>query len=605
MKIIKNFVDNIHNEAYKDGYVSPGLEADSYVLLGGRREESLNGAWNFSVDMYDNCLRAKWFLEEETNSEGRRVPLDYGFDDWEEIPVPGVWNLAKPEYFYYEGPAVYSRRFFFNDDREGHVFIRFGAVAYEARIFLNGIFLGVHKGGSTPFCVEVTGHLKKENRLIVIADNTRRQDQIPSENTDWFLYGGIYRSVSLLCLPQIYIKDMKVFLEDREKKKISVSVILGGSQCFEEGEAVFSIPGLHAKARVPFGKDGKGQITFEARDLSLWSPENPRLYEVLLEYKVHGKTVDQVRDRMGFRTIETRGREILLNGKPIFLRGVCLHEETEEHGKAVTKEDIRQAFCRAKEMNCNFLRLAHYPHTEWASKLADEEGLLLWEEIPVYWWIDFSNPETLKDAKNQLTELMARDFNRASVVIWSVGNENPDTDERYHFMRQLAETAKEYDPGRLVSAACLVDAVNLRISDRLEGHLDVIGFNEYYGWYDPDYEKLTAILEGSKPEKPVVISEFGADGYPADGKGGCKVRGSEAEQEEIYKKQVEMFKKTDYIQGTAPWILFDYRTPKRLGTYQKGYNIKGLVTADRKREKPAFSVMKEFYEEVRKHEQTD
>ena len=200
---------------------------------------------------------------------------------------------------------------------------------------------------------------------------------------------------------------------------------------------------------------------------------------------------------------------------------------------------------------------------------------------------------------------MARDFNRASVVIWSVGNENPDTDERYHFMRELAEAAKAYDSSRLVSAACLVDAVNLKISDRLEGHLDVIGFNEYYGWYDPDYEKLNAILEGSKPDKPVVISEFGADGYLSDGKTGCNVRGSEEEQKEIYQKQVALFQKTDYIQGTAPWILFDYRTPKRLGAYQKGYNIKGLVTADRKREKPAFSVMKDFYEEVIKHEQTD
>ncbi|MEY8354863.1 glycoside hydrolase family 2 TIM barrel-domain containing protein [Lachnospiraceae bacterium 54-53] len=605
MKLIKNFVDNIHNEAYKDNYLSPVLEADSYVFAGGRREESLDGSWNFSVDMYDNCLRARWFLEEETNPEGRRVPLDYGFDDWEEIHVPGVWNLAKPEYFYYEGPAVYSRRFFFDNTFEGHVFLRFGAVSYEARIFLNGAFLGVHKGGSTPFCVEVTDHLKKENRLLVVADNTRRKDQIPSENTDWFLYGGIYRSVSLLCLPRVYIRDMKVFLEDRENKKIHVSVALGGARQTEEGEAVFSIPELQAEAVVPIGSDGKGQVSFEVRDLSLWSPENPRLYQVLLEYRIHGKTADQVRDRMGFRTIEARNGKILLNGKPIFLRGVCLHEETEEHGKAVTRDDIRQAFSRAKEMNCNFLRLVHYPHTEWVSGLADEEGFLLWEEIPVYWWIDFSNPRTLRDAKNQLTELMARDYNRASVVIWSVGNENPDTDDRYDFMRQLAETAKEYDPGRLVSAACLVDEVNLKISDRLEEHLDVIGFNEYYGWYDPDYEKLTAVLEGSRPDKPVVISEFGADGYRDQKESGPRVRGSEEEQEEIYKKQVEMFGKTGYIQGTAPWVLFDYRTPKRLGTYQKGYNIKGLVTADRKREKPAFSVMKEFYEEVRKHERTD
>ncbi|WP_394526761.1 glycoside hydrolase family 2 protein [Lacrimispora sp. JR3] len=605
MKQIKNFVDNIHNEAYKDHYMSPILEAGSYVLSGGRKEVSLNGNWNFSVDMYDNCLRAKWFLEEKTNSEGRRVPLDYGFDDWEEIPVPAVWNLVKPEYFYYEGPAVYSRRFFLKENPGGRVFLQFGAVSYEARIFLNGVFLGLHKGGSTPFGVEVTKELKEENRLIVIADNTRRQDQIPSENTDWFLYGGIYRSVSLLFVPDIYIKDMNVHLNDRENKEIKVSVSLGGCERFLEGEAVFSIPELQLETVISIGTEGEGQAVFKADGLSLWNPEDPKLYEVFVKLRIRGQVLDEVRDRIGFRTVETKGRKILLNGKPVFLRGACLHEETEEHGKAVTKEDIRQAFKKAKEMNCNFLRLAHYPHTEWASQLADEEGILLWEEIPVYWWIDFANPHTLKDAKNQLMELIKRDFNRASVVIWSVGNENPDTDERYHFMRELAETAKAYDPSRLVSAACLVDVVNLKISDRLEGHLDVIGFNEYYGWYDPDYEKLNVILEGSNPDKPVVISEFGADGYLPDGKAGSNVRGSEEEQKEIYEKQVAIFRKTDYIQGTSPWILFDYRTPKRLGAYQKGYNIKGLVTADRKREKPAFSVMKDFYEEVIKDEQAD
>ncbi|HBC99100.1 MAG TPA: glycoside hydrolase family 2, partial [Lachnoclostridium sp.] len=140
-------------------------------------------------------------------------------------------------------------------------------VSYEARIFLNGTFLGVHKGGSTPFCVEVTEDLKENNRLIVVADNTRRQNQIPSENTDWFLYGGIYRSVSLLCVPQTYIKDMKVSLTDREKKEISVSVALGGFEDFKEGEVVFSIPELKVVEVVPLGADGRGQLTLNAGDL--------------------------------------------------------------------------------------------------------------------------------------------------------------------------------------------------------------------------------------------------------------------------------------------------------------------------------------------------
>lgn len=585
-KEIKNFVDNIHNDTYKNAYQSPRIQASDWIVKGERMEESLDGLWNFSIDMYDNCLRAKWYLEQGVNEEGQRVPLDYGFDDWETVSVPGVWNLAKPEYYYYEGSAVYSRRFFYEKQDEDRVFLRFGAVYYEARIFLNGVFMGLHQGGSTPFCVEVTSALKSENRLIVVVDNTRKKEQIPSDNTDWFLYGGIYREVSLVRLPNIYIKDFKVWLSDRIKKEITVEVELSEQT---DGFAVLELPGLQIKKEIPV-QAGRGTITVQADHLELWSPEAPKLYDVLISWQK-----DVVKDRVGFRTIETVGNQIVLNGQPIYLRGVCVHEETQEHGKAIDEKDIQTIFAKAKEMGCNFLRLAHYPHTEKVSKLADEVGLLLWEEIPVYWWIDFENPATLEDGKNQLRELIQRDQNRASVILWSVGNENPDTDARYEFMASLAILAKNMDSTRLVTAACLVDTVNLQIADRLEQHLDLIGVNEYYGWYDPDYGKLVTILEHSHPKKPVLISEFGADGAA------CvfeeeEVRGSEIEQKIIYQNQIAMFQKTKYIQGIIPWILFDYRTPKRLGKYQKGYNIKGLITADRKHKKLAFQEMKEFYD---------
>lgn len=590
---IKNFVDNIHNATYKDAYAAPPILASQWILTGGREEELLDGAWNFSVDMYDNCLRAKWYLEQEYNEEGRKVPLDYGFDSWEEIVVPGVWNLAKPEYYYYEGTAVYTRRFHYENQGENHVFVRFGAVYYEARVFLNGVFLGIHKGGSTPFCMEVTAHLKSENRLLLVVDNTRRREQVPSDNTDWFLYGGIYRSVSLLRLPESYITNVKVWLNELETREICATVTLSDADA--SGEAVLEIPGLNIQKTIVI-EAGKGLINLQAEHLELWSPESPALYEVNLTWGT-----DTVTEKIGFRTIETHGNQIVLNGQSIYLRGVCMHEESEANGKAVTESDIRIMFSKAKKMGCNFLRLAHYPHRSLAAKLADEEGLLLWEEIPVYWWIDFENPETLCDARNQLQELIQRDQNRASVIIWSVGNENPDTDARYHFM---AELARNMDATRLISAACLVDTANLRIADRLEEHLDVIGLNEYYGWYDPDYEKLVQILENSKPGKPVLLSEFGGDGaacvYEDE-----DVRGSETEQEAIYRRQLEMFEKTPYIQGTIPWILFDYRTPKRLGKYQKGYNIKGLITADRKYEKLAYRVMQDFYGKKKEEESSE
>ena len=416
---------------------------------------------------------------------------------------------------------------------------------------------------------------------------------------------------------------MKVGLSGRRGREITVEATAEGAagSSFSDFSAFFEIPEIGVCEIMDFNSDGTGCLKLKVPELELWSPEHPRLYTVVLTlYDGENRAIDQITDRVGFRTIETEGRSILLNGRPLFLRGVCLHEDSKDHGKAVTKAEIREAFCLAKEMNCNFVRLAHYPHTEWAARLADEEGLLLWEEIPVYWWIDFANPDTWKQAKSQLGEMMKRDANRASVIIWSVGNENPDTDERYRFMADLAEYARKSDPSRLISAACLVDTVNLRIADRLEAHLDVIGLNEYYGWYDPDYSKLGTILEQSAPEKPVIISEFGADGAFAAEEGGEEeragsgvtagssagcVRGSVKEQMEIYENQIAMFRKIPYIQGTTPWILFDFRTPKRLGKYQKGYNIKGLMTEDRSRKKPAFYLMQNYYKEVLEYERGD
>jgi beta-glucuronidase len=224
-------------------------------------------------------------------------------------------------------------------------------------------------------------------------------------------------------------------------------------------------------------------------------------------------------------------------------------------------------------------------------------GIMLWEEIPVYWAIDFENKATFADAKNQLSELVRRDKNRASVIIWSVGNENPDTDARLSFMKGLADTAREVDGTRPISAACLVDHERNRIADRLADHLDIIGINEYIGWYSPDFSLLPDLFENSKVEKPVIISEFGG-GALAGHHGSEDELFTEENQRAIYRKQIETFKKIPYIAGTSPWILFDFRTPKRANRFQEGYNRKGLFTADKKYKKLAFYEMQKFYSEI-------
>lgn len=335
-------------------------------------------------------------------------------------------------------------------------------------------------------------------------------------------------------------------------------------------------------------RKGSCSVEFDARP-ELWCPENPKLYTVSLAYGS-----DKIFEKIGFREIKVIGTEILLNGSRIFLKGISAHEESVQNGKAVTEDEIRENFRLAKEMNCNYMRLAHYPHTEKASRLADEMGLMLWEEILVYWAIEFKNEDTYWDAENQLSELIKRDINRSSVIIWSVGNENPDTEDRLAFMSSLVRKAKQLDPTRLVSAACILDHKNHVINDRLSNYLDIIGANQYYGWYMTDFNNLIRLFENSKPDKPVVATEFGADAKPGH-RGTIDEKGTEDYQLELYKKQVDVLSRILYIKGISPWILFDFRCPRRLHFTQDYYNTKGLLSADKKHKKPAFFVMKDFY----------
>ncbi len=279
----------------------------------------------------------------------------------------------------------------------------------------------------------------------------------------------------------------------------------------------------------------------------------------------------------------------------MFLKGVSLHEDHLEWGKTTTPEIIRSTLQHLKELHGNYLRLSHYPHDPRFARMADKEGVLLWEEIPVYWAIDFTNPATYLDAENQLSELILRDRNRASVIIWSVGNENEDTDPRLSFMSRLAHRARELDGSRPVSAACLVNHVKLSIEDRLAEVLDIIGLNEYYGWYDPDLTKLRRLLDNSHPSKPVVICEFGG-GARAGQRGTVEDLFTEERQAWIYQEQLRILQSYPYIRGLSPWILYDFRCPRRLNRYQEYFNRKGLIDADRETRKAAFSVLATFYQ---------
>ncbi|SIR31660.1 glycoside hydrolase family 2 protein [Halanaerobium kushneri] len=584
----ENHIGALHDEDYKEKYFEPLIDHNSMVYDVSREKESLNGRWNFQIDQYDTFLRADWYSNKKEDETGLELPLDHDFEQWEEINVPACWNTESDKYLYYEGPAVYHKSFKYSNYGEDKVFLKLGAANYDSYIFLNQKFVGHHQGGSTPFMLDITENLAKENSLQIVADNTRRREAVPTKNTDWFNYGGIYRDVELLRLPETYIKDFSLALAEASYQKMDLNLEVAGKEL--NGEAILKIPELDLEVKTKL-ENGMAELSFAAEP-ELWSPDNPKLYQVILTY-----AGDQIEEKIGFRQIKVEGRDIYLNGEKIFLKGIAAHEESVANGKAVTEAEVIENIKLAKEMNCNYIRLAHYPHSYKVAQIADEMGVMLWEEIPVYWAIDFKNQRTYNDAENQLLELIKRDINRASVIIWSVGNENEDTDARLNFMSGLAKKAKEIDPTRLVSAACLVDEKNNRISDRLTDYLDIIGQNEYYGWYIPDISKLIDCMENSKPDKPVVITEFGAGALSGE-RGTKDDLFTEDYQLQVYQKQTEVLGNIEYIKGLSPWILFDFRCPRRTNKYQKGYNRKGLLSADKNHKKMAFYEMQRFYSEI-------
>jgi beta-glucuronidase len=287
----------------------------------------------------------------------------------------------------------------------------------------------------------------------------------------------------------------------------------------------------------------------------------------------------------------------LLNGKPIFLRGVCIHAEAPVRGgRAYTEQDAETLLGWAKELGANFVRLAHYPHDETMLRAADRMGILVWSEIPVYWAIQFDNPKVLAKAQQQLDEEIGTSRNHAAIILWSMANETPNNETRTRFIETLVQHTRELDPTRLITAALLVhNEGNTKIvDDPLGKALDVIGTNEYVGWYEQTPAGADTTQWRVDFDKPVIMSEFGG-GAKAGLHGPYDQRWTEEYQADLYRHQIGMLNRIPQLRGMSPWILMDFRSPTRnLAGIQDGYNRKGLIS-DRGQKKAAFFVLQKAY----------
>ena len=565
---------------------------------------SLNGEWNYIVDVqeegyYDYRMNpTPWGFFQNAKPQKPEDLIEYDFDKSPTMQIPSDWNTQDERLFFYEGTVWFKKSFQAKPSNDYRTLLYFGAVNYDSHVWVNGKKAGHHVGGFTPFNYDISSLLKDgENVVIVKVDNKRHAEDVPTQIFDWWNYGGITRDVKLVKVPHVYLEDYDLHLLRKggsEKwKEITFSAKLNTK---EAGHKVaVNIPELKLEKQLITDGEGRVNATLKiaAKKLQLWNPENPKLYQVRLSLDASTFT-----DEIGFRTIETRDKQILLNGKPIFLKGISIHEEKPNGGgRAYSVEDARTLLGWAKELGCNYVRLAHYPHNENMVREAERMGLMVWSEIPCYWTIAWTNPKTFENAKQQLSDMIARDHNRANVVIWSIANETPHSAERDNFLGRLAKHARTLDDTRLISMAMEVTgAANYvnRLNDNMNQYVDVVSFNQYIGWYR-DVNDAPKMKWEIPYNKPVIISEFGG-GAKYGYHGPKNQRWTEEFQENLYIENTAMLDKIEGLAGTTPWILKDFRSPRRvLPDVQDYYNRKGLFS-DNGEKKKAFYVLKKWYE---------
>ena len=565
---------------------------------------SLNGEWNYIVDVqeegyYDyrmNPMRNGFFI----NAKPKRPEdlIEYDFDKSDVMQIPSDWNTKDERLFFYEGTVWFKKSFQAVPMTDCKTLLYFGAVNYDCHVYVNGKKAGHHIGGFTAFNYDISDLLVEgENTVIVKVDNKRHADAVPTQIFDWWNYGGITRDVKLVKVPMVYLEDYNLQLLKGEakgkKRQITFSAKLSKP---EAGHTVtVSIPEL--KLKKTFTTDADGQVqssifNIQSKALQLWCPENPKLYRV--DISLDTSTIS---DEIGFRTIETRDKQILLNGKPVFLKGISIHEEKANGGgRANSVEDAQTLLSWAQELGCNFVRLAHYPHNEYMVREAERRGIMVWSEIPCYWTIAWTNPDTYQNAQNQLRDMITRDHNRANIIIWSIANETPHSAQRDQFLGRLAKYARSQDSTRLISMAMEVTGASNyvnRLNDNMNEYVDVVSFNQYIGWYR-DVNDAPKMRWEIPYNKPVIISEFG--GGARYGLHGAKnQRWTEEFQENLYKENTAMLDKIDGLSGTTPWILKDFRSPRRvLPGVQDYYNRKGLFS-DKGEKKLAFYILRDWY----------
>lgn len=529
------------------------------------------------------------------------------------IPVPSSWNFISGLEFY-EGVGYYQRTFNLTQNWVNKsVFLHFRGVNYYCEATLNGFYLGSHEGGYTPFKFNVTGLLNFNslNTLVVKVSNVLSSRTVPGQLIGWKNYGGIYREVYLEASNQTFVEsnfishdlqlgnptnvtlthNITFFNSEEFAREINCSIQLLNQSLMEVNSISqsFILSPISAENVL---------IQQTATDINPWSPESPHLYYVNVSIFINGTTqqLDKMTYRVGFKKVEINSTTLFLNGEPFLIKGINRHEDFPGWGKTQPYHLLQQDLAFLKDLNVNSIRTFHYPNHPAFLEMCDEHGILIIEEIPA-WNIpasDLAKTEVIDTAKQQIREMIQRDFNHPCILFWGVGNEIASNQpEGLHFIAEMVQTIKELDPKTPTYFAS-----NKLEDDISFGLVDIIASNPKYGWYYGDIQDLDGFLEywhQKYPNKPVLITEFSAGSQLGDFSG---QKFSENYQAKLLQESWDIIISKNYTIGAYVSCFMDYPDLDRMLNPTPFFNQKGLLSYDRTYVKLAFNATKGMFNET-------
>lgn len=564
-----------------------------------RKSFSLDGLWNICFDEQNVGEMEKWYETFPARAET--------------TCVPGCWQMSFGK-FDKNGTVWYQKDFFVSSQ---HVQLVFEAVNNECDVYIDGKHVLYHYGAFTEFSKVIPDLGVGRHSMVLRVTNSHNDvDTIPLTYCDWLPFGGIIRSIEVQELGDVFIRNVQI---DYDLDVADQSAVLKADVVLE------NLAGVKSAGTSPFGRlclyvEDKlmavqeisdavpGHINAAFSDLrleqiALWGIYRPNLYTVRITWEQDGICRDDLVERIGFRTIQAQGKDILLNGEKIILKGINRHEQHPEWGFSMPEHLIKKDIDIIRDMGCNAVRGAHYPHNKWTLDYLDSVGLLFWEEIPMW---GFQGPAmesqlVLERSKEMMKEMIHRDYHHPCIIFWGLFNE---IDTRIPASRiicsTLAQTVKSLDgKHRLISYATMYDC-----DDICFDLVDVISLNKYYGWFinGEPLEHWEVFLEKFKNflkekdlfDKPFIMSEYGAGAIYGE-RQMEEVKWTENFQAKYIAYTTDLFMKDPDICGTFPWQFCDSRTGGALTMNRpRGFNNKGLVNEYRK-PKMAYEELKRRY----------